>query len=202
MERPEAIVRLEDLKGRNLRALAGEHDITVFKDGKFNKGWAGQTIERCLGLPLSSSRNPNAGSWELKVVPLVWRKNGKLVLKETMWITMVTAEDAQTPFESSHLLVKLRKLLVVGRVFEGREELHSEIFGASSFDLDNPNTYRRVQADYDLTRATIQATGFDSLTGRLGELIQPRTKGAGHGSKTRAFYARKPFVAEMLGLPT
>jgi len=30
--------------------------------------------------------------------------------------------------------------------------------------------------------------------------IQPRTKGAGHGSTSRAFYARIPFVSQILKL--
>ena len=203
MERPEAIRRIDELKGQNLRALAGEHGVTVFKGGKLNKGWVGHTMERCLGLPLNSSRNPNAGSWELKVASLVYRKSGKLVPKETMWITSLTAEDVTArSFEHSHLLGKLRHLLVVSRVFESREETHSLIYGAASFDLDDADTYQLVKADYDLVRRTIKTTGFDSLTGRMGVLIQPRTKGKGHGTTTRAFYARKPLVAAILGLKT
>ena len=122
-ERPEAIRRIDELKGQNLRALAGEHGVTVFKGGKLNKGWVGHTMERCLGLPLNSSRNPNAGSWELKVASLVYRKSGKLVPKETMLITSLTAEDVTArSFEHSHLLGKLRHLLVVSRVFESRKK--------------------------------------------------------------------------------
>jgi hypothetical protein len=34
----------------------------------------------------------------------------------------------------------------------------------------------------------------------MGVLVQPRTKGAGHGSTSRAFYARKQFVAKMIGI--
>jgi len=33
----------------------------------------------------------------------------------------------------------------------------------------------------------------------MGVLVQPRTKGPGHGSTSRAFYARKIFVAHILG---
>ncbi|MFB2968172.1 hypothetical protein ACE1CD_04315 [Aerosakkonema sp. BLCC-F183] len=35
----------------------------------------------------------------------------------------------------------------------------------------------------------------DYLTGKMGVLVQPRTKGAGYGSTSRAFYARKQFVS-------
>ena len=36
--------------------------------------------------------------------------------------------------------------------------------------------------------------GFSSLTGKDGKWIQARTKGAGHGSTSRAFYARKGLI--------
>ena len=62
--------------------------------------------------------------------------------------------------------------------------------------------YKAVKADCDLVRDTIidKNKGFNTLTGRMGVFIQPRTKGAGHGSTTRAFYARKIFLAKFIKL--
>ncbi len=34
----------------------------------------------------------------------------------------------------------------------------------------------------------------------MGVLVQPRTKGPGHGSISRAFYARPTFVAHIISL--
>ena len=68
------------------------------------------------------------------------------------------------------------------------------------FDLDDPKMYAQVKADYELVRDTVRFKGFGHLTGAMGRLVQPRTKGAGHGSTTRAFYARTEFVAHILGL--
>ena len=48
MERDEAILRLQELIGRDLVDVAREHDVNIWKDGKKNKGWAGHTIERFL----------------------------------------------------------------------------------------------------------------------------------------------------------
>ena len=42
---------------------------------------------------------------------------------------------------------------------------------------------------------TIKTKGFEFLTGKMGKYIQPRTKGAGHGNTSRAFYARKNLVS-------
>lgn len=40
----------------------------------------------------------------------------------------------------------------------------------------------------------------NELTGGMGVYIQPRTKGAWHGSTSRAFYARTKFLAEFIKL--
>ena len=62
--------------------------------------------------------------------------------------------------------------------------------------------YEAVKADYDLVRKTLldPSKGFSSLTGKMGVYIQPRTKGQGHGSTSRAFYARPKFLAEFIKL--
>jgi DNA mismatch repair protein MutH len=201
MERSGAIRRLKKLEGQDLRKLADRYDVTVWKKGKLNKGWAGHVIERYLGLPINSAQSPNFGSWELKIVPLKHLRAGEIVVKETMAITMIDPVNVlQKEFEESHLLTKLKKIVVCARMFESKAERSSLLMKVSTFDLDTPNTYQQVKADYDLVRDTIKHKGFDALTGKMGVFVQPRTKGPGHGSISRAFYARKNFVAHILGL--
>lgn len=198
MERQEAVERIKEIVGQDLRALAHKYAVTVFKDEKENKGWAGHVIERHLGLPINSSQSPNFGSWELKTVSLKRLKSGELTIKETMAITMIDAYNVErTEFEDSHLLAKLRKMVMAGRIWESRTERVSLLYAVKTFDLDNPKTYLQVKEDYDLVRRTIIEKGFDALTGRMGVFIQPRTKGAGHGSTTRAFYARTSFLKKI-----
>ena len=200
MERSEALQRLRQLTGRDLRPLADQYNVTVWKDDKINKGWVGHTVERILGLPINSSRAPNFGSWELKVISLKYLKNGNLVPKETMAITMIDPQEvADKEFEESHVYTKLRKILIVARIYAGRSEESSLLHCVAEFDLCG-RIYDQVKADYDEIRYAIQNEGFDSLTGRMGVLMQPRTKGAGHGSKTRAFYARKELIKLMINL--
>jgi len=201
MERTDAIERLRELEGRDLRKYADRYNVTVWKTGKLNKGWAGHVIERYLGLPLNSAQSPNFGSWELKIVPLKLLRNGEVVVKETMAITMIDPVNIlQKEFEESHLLTKLKKIVVCARMFESKEEKSSLLVKVSTFDLDNPAIYQQVKTDYDDVRKTIKQKGFHALTGKMGVLVQPRTKGPGHGSISRAFYARTGFVAVILGL--
>ena len=201
MDRKEAVERLKAIEGQDLRALAERYGVTVWKGEKLNKGWAGHTLERYLELPLNSAQAPNFGSWELKIVPLKRSRLGQLVVKETMAITMIDPVNVlQKDFRSSHLLAKLSKAVVCARVFESKEETNSLLARVATFDLDNPATYQQVERDYDLVRETIRSDGFSALTGAMGVLVQPRTKGPGHGSTSRAFYARVGFVKSILGL--
>ncbi len=201
LDRGEAVRRLHLLAGKDLRAMADEYRIPVWKNGHENKGWAGLVIEHYLGLPPNSRQAPDFGNWELKVVPLIKDANGNLRVKESMAITMLEpAEVLAGKFEDSHLYDKLRSMVVVSRIYENPREPRSILHGAAEFDLDNPNIREQVANDYETIRAQIRSKGIDSVTGDLGKLVQARTKGRGHGSTTRAFYARPIFVAHILNL--
>ena len=63
MKRNEAIERLQRLIGKELHELANEFGVTIYRDGKVNKGWAGHVFERYLELPINSAQSPNFGSW-------------------------------------------------------------------------------------------------------------------------------------------
>lgn len=199
MERREAVQKLSMIVGQDLRELAGEYEVTVFKGEKKNKGWAGHVLERHLELPINSAQAPNFGSWELKTVPLKYLKNGELKVKETMAVTMIDPYNVErTDFEDSHLLTKLRRMVVAARIWERQREERSILYCVTTFDLDDPKVYTQVKADYDLVRGAIRTQGFSDLTGRMGVYIQPRTKGTGHGSTSRAFYARKSFLEKFI----
>lgn len=117
MERRQAIQMLSTIEGQDLRTLAEKYEVTVFKGKKINKGWAGHVLERHLGLPINSSQSPNFGSWELKIIPLKYLKSGKLTVKETMAVTMIDPYNVErTDFEDSHLLIKLRRMIVAARM--------------------------------------------------------------------------------------
>lgn len=201
LQRAEALRRIKLLSGKDLRLLADQQRVTVWKNGRKNKGWAGQVIERYLGLPQNSLQAPDFGSWELKVVPLRRVAEGTMRVKESMAITMIVpGEVVANTFEDSHLYDKLRSMIVVARVFENVEDTSSILHSAAEFDLNNPSIRKQVEEDYEAIRAIIRAKGIDALTGDTGKYVQARTKGPGHGSISRAFYARALFVAHILNL--
>lgn len=203
MERTEALIKLQELKGVDLHSLANDLQVTVLSEsGKVNKGWAGHVIERYLGLPINSAQSPNFGSWELKTIPLKRLKNGNLQFKETMAVTMIDDFNVRLKtFEESHLLSKLKKFVCVARIVGDSYNEPTFVHSIVSFDLTE-QLYQDVCNDYNLVRDCLldPTRGFDSLTGKMGKYIQPRTKGAGHGSRTRAFYARPLFLAQFINL--
>jgi DNA mismatch repair protein MutH len=199
LERKEALKKIQQIIGHDLRILACQYEITVFKEGKKNKGWAGHVIERYLGLPMNSSRSPNFGSWELKTISLKRLSNGMFTIKETMAITMIDEYHVRrNDFEHSHLLTKLQKQVIVARIWNNQQESSSVLFGVKEFDLSDPVIYKQIKDDYDLVRNTIINNGYTALSGKMGVFIQPRTKGPGHGSTSRAFYARTSFLKNLL----
>jgi DNA mismatch repair protein MutH len=199
VERQKAVEKLSTIAGQDLRELASDYEVTVFKGRNKNKGWAGHVLERHLDLPINSAQAPNFGSWELKTVPLKYLKNGELRIKETMAVTMIDPYNVErTDFKDSHLLMKLRRMVVAARIWESQREERSVLYCVTTFDLDDPEVYSQVKADYNLVRETIGTLGFSALTGKMGVYIQPRTKGPGHGSTSRAFYARKSFLEKFI----
>lgn len=101
-------------------------------------------------------------------------------------------------FEESHLYNKLRKTLLVAHIHESTLDERSVLHSIAEFDLTDLVLFQALKQDYETIRQVIGAGG--TLTGRLGKYIQPRTKGAGHGSTSRAFYARKELVAHLLNI--
>jgi DNA mismatch repair protein MutH len=89
LPRADALRRIRLLSGKDLRPLAAQYGVTVWKNGHKNKGWAGQVIEQYLGLPQNSLQAPDFGSWELKVVPLVRAADGTLRWWQTSSWTVI-----------------------------------------------------------------------------------------------------------------
>ena len=186
----------------DLHALAREFEVTERSpSGSVNKG-AGHVCERFLGLPINSAQSPNFGSWELKSIPLKTTASGKLAFKETMAITMIDPYHvAKTSFADSHLLTKLKKAVIVARIVGNSYADPTYVHSVTQIELTG-ELYRAVEADYELVRECLNDSkkGFPALTGKMGVYVQPRTKGAGHESVSRAFYARPLFLQQFIML--
>lgn len=196
----EALKILRPYIGQDLRELAVKFDRPVFVNGKKNKGWAGLVLEKCISIDPNCKSAPNGLGWELKTTSLVLR-NDQWNPKETVAITMINpARDVDTPFEQSHLWAKLRKTIVCGREWVNKEEPRSRLIQVNAFDVSDDELLALVKSDYELIQRTTREQGFDALSRSLCDYIEPGTKGKGHGSTTRAYYASKKLVGLILGL--
>jgi len=196
--RVAAIKNLKKYTGKDLRKLAKDFKITTYETGKQNKGWKGLILERLAGLKTNVSKAPNGLSWELKSVSFHYVKN-QLVPKETMAITMINPTELKADeFFRSHCWAKLKTIVFCAVMWYGKNSEKAELLKVTSLDFaEDDDLIKEIKADYDFIRNKLIKKGFNSLTGSDGKWIQARTKGAGHGSTSRAFYARKELVKKI-----
>lgn len=196
--RTTAINNLKKNIGKDLRKLAKQHGITTYETGKQNKGWKGLVLERLAGLETNISKAPNGLSWELKSVSFHHVKDD-LVPKETMAITMINPEELkQHSFFESHCWAKLKAIIFCAVEWHGKNAENAELIKVASLDFaEDDELIQEIKADYDFIRNKLITQGFEALTGADGKWIQARTKGAGHGSTSRAFYARTALVKKI-----
>ncbi|RJR28977.1 hypothetical protein C4564_04085 [Candidatus Microgenomates bacterium] len=199
--RIKAIENLNKYIGQDLGALAAEYNITVVKHGKQNKGWKGLVLERLAGLENNVSKAPNGLSFELKSVSFIHRNN-ELLPKETMAISMINPEELKhDSFFNSHTWAKLKSLVFCAVAWNGASSKKSKLVSVTSFDFAaEDDLIKEIEKDYEFIRNKLIKNGFSSLTGKDGKWIQARTKGAGHGSVSRAFYARKKLVKRIFDI--
>ena len=196
--RTTAINNLKKYIGKDLMKLAPEFGITTYKDGKQNKGWKGLVLERLAGLENNISKAPNGLTFELKSVSFHYVKN-VLVPKETMAITMINPKELEEDeFFESHCWAKLKSVIFCAVMWHGQHAKKAELLNVASLDFSKTDELiQEIRADYNFVRNKLMTQGFESLTGKDGKWIQARTKGAGHGSTSRAFYARTELVKKI-----
>ena len=149
-----------------------------------NKGAVGHLLEDLLEIP-RSSECLDLLDGELKIVPLKQLKNGKIVPKETIAVTMMEKEFVD--FADSRCFKKMNRMLVVPYL---RSD-DSITFYPSTFIELNGTLLELIKADYDLIRSS-------PLQSKIGKFLQTRTKGPGGLIKTRAFYLRTSFISEFV----
>jgi len=196
--RATAIKNLKKYIGQDLRKLALKYKVTTYETGKQNKGWKGLVLEKLAGLQPNISKAPNGLSYELKSVSF-HKTKGRLVPKETMAITMINPEELKKySFFESHCWSKLKSLIFCAVMWHGQNSETGELLKIASLDFaETDDLIKEIKADYDLIRKKLIKHGFESLASEDGKWIQARTKGAGHGSISRAFYARTNLVRKI-----
>ena len=163
-----------------------------------NKGQPGTFLEEILGIP-HTSNCLDCSDGELKTFPVKRLKNGTLVPKESIAVTMLSTEELKgCEFQASKCCKKMGKMLIVPylrtadticflepRIIDRENEKYRELYSV-------------LEADYGEIRKQYLETGV--LQSKTGKFLQNRTKGAGHGSTSRAYYLRPAFMKQCIPL--
>lgn len=163
-----------------------------------NKGLPGWFLEEILGIP-HTSNCLDCSDGELKTFPVKRLKNGTLVPKESMAVTMLSTEELKgCEFQASKCCKKMGKMLIVPYLRTADTICFLE---PRIIDRENEKCrelYSVLEADYGEIRKQYLETGV--LQSKTGKFLQNRTKGAGHGSTSRAYYLRPAFMKECIPL--
>lgn len=177
-----------------LRIIGKEYRLPITA----NKGLPGTFLETLLDIP-HTSNCLDCSDGELKLFPVKKLKNGKLVPKETIAVTMLSTDELRTnAFRMSKCYKKMSRMLIVPyyRTGDDIRFMNPRIVESGSVDFEE--LYNTLESDYEQIRKNYIENG--SLHSATGKLLQTRTKGAGHGSTSRAFYLRPAFMKQYIPL--
>jgi len=167
-----------------------------------NKGAVGLLLEKINGIQ-SGSSHLDFEDGEMKAFPLKRLKNGAIVPKETIAITMINkAKMAETSFTESGLSSKSCRILFVPYLREGDFVSYMEPVVIDM--LNDTHLREQIEEDYEYIRN--EFITHEILKTYNGKYIQSRRKGTGlkkhvdPEKKTYAFYFRKNFINEFLVL--
>lgn len=164
-----------------------------------NKGRPGLYLEELLDIP-HSSNHLDCVDGEVKTFPVKKiKKTGEFAPKETIAITMLSLEEfVKTEYSKSLCYAKMKKMLVVPYY---RVKTNITFLKPTLIDLTLPmyaKLYSVFESDYnEIQKQYIETKILESQTGIL---LQNRTKGAGHGSTSRAFYLRTEFIRQYVAI--
>jgi DNA mismatch repair protein MutH len=162
---------------------------------QINKGIAGILMEKLAGIP-QTSNIVDCQDGEVKSFPLKTLKGGTIVPKETVAVTMVQLENLAHPFAESNVYKKLARTLYLPLSRVGDNIVLQKLV-LHTLEADTP-LYNQLENDYNSICSAYKATGTLSGTSHIGKYLQTRTKGAGHGTTSRAFYLRTSFLKEYI----
>jgi hypothetical protein len=172
-----------------IKPLVGkEYKLPITK----NKGLPGYFLEDLLGIS-HTSNCLDCSDGELKLFPVKKLKNGTIVPKETIAVTMLSRDELRNhDFTLSKCCKKITRMLIVPYYRNGDtiQFLHSTIVDRHANEFTQ--LYTTIENDYNMIRQQYIEHGI--LESKTGKILQNRTKGAGHGSTSRAFYLRKQFM--------
>lgn len=202
----------EEVKGVDIATLAAKHGVTISRDGKVNKGWVGQTLDRVSNTINLNAQAPDGSDFELKSVHVI-KRDDEWLPKETIAITMFNPKKIlEETFLESHLWQKLQRLILVGHSYPDNRRDSAFVRFISPVDVSDNHLICEISSFWRNIQKAVKEGGIASYSskGTSKGFVQLRTKGSGRTTsvcpvtgeqfKTRAFYATKPFIVYVRGI--
>jgi DNA mismatch repair protein MutH len=205
------MTRANKLAGLSLGDVATELGVTVPNNFKRHKGWSGQLIECYLGASAGSKPEQDFANLgiELKTLPL----SHSLKPLETTYVCYAPLKNMMgVTWQTSNVRNKLQKVLWVP--IQGEREIPpaQRIIGSPILWQPSPFQACLLQQDWEELMELISLGKVESITARIGQVLQLRPKAADGSALTQAigidgtaiqtrprgFYLRKEFTQQIL----
>ncbi len=202
---------LDKAKGKTIGELKAELRIVR---GNMKKGASGLIVENLLGIKNNNNADadiPDIGC-EVKILPIQKKRNGEITAKEPTQIQMINYfEVAKENWDNAKIRKKINLTLwVVYLAKEDSKSFQQDEYKIIDYFIDHPDENKIIifKNDWESIQGLIINGLADKLTSKMGEYLEPKTKGANNLDKTnapdgnggtlrarrRAFYYKKKYT--------
>ena len=165
------------------------------------KGIVGRIYEGAFDIPANSIAGPDfpGAAIELKSVPIMLAR-GEAKAKERISVGMIDFEAlALETWDTASVRKKLDRILLIFYGWQPLQPIARFQTLASGIWHADASTLAAIQADWE-TIANLARTGRrDDVSESLTSVLGAATKGPGHGSRSRAWSLKQPFVGWLYG---
>jgi DNA mismatch repair protein MutH len=169
------------------------------------KGIVGRVFEASFGIPQNSIPGPDfpGAGIELKSVPILIA-DAEPRAKERISIAMIDfAALAFQSWETADVRKKLDRMLMIFYGWEPLQPIARFKTLAAGIWSPDASTIQTIKADWETIRDLVVSGRRTEVSESLSSILGAATKGTGHGSISRAWSLKQPFVSwvyrEMIG---
>lgn len=207
----ELIRRLNSLVGKTICQLAQSANVSVPISPVHGKGFVGELLEILLGASAKNQSIPDFPKLglELKSIPV---DSSFKVLESTFLCHAPLSNIRNLTFENSTVYSKIKRVLFV--IVNGQRDLDFENRRVLGYFFYTPgaNDMQQLKTDFNELYELVKTGCVESISARLGHIIQMRPKGADGKALTectgpdgsiiktrpRGFYIRRKFTQKLV----
>lgn len=206
----ELISRLQLLTGKSVAQCANQHGLTIPKNLSSHKGWFGHLIEKVLGADANSKPVPDFSNLGIELKSLPIGQNGKPT--ESTFVSSISLTGiARETWSTSTVKKKLSHVLWLPVEGDSKIPLSERRLGQGFLWQPTQSQELQLKTDWQELSEMIIFGQIESISARLGEVLQVRPKAANGRSLTtvisesgqrvetlpRGFYLRASFTHEI-----